>query len=551
MRITIMQLLFISLAFSLGACDGCGSTEPEFECETAADCADTESCIDQMCISSAASDAGMIVDAGSPPVDAGNNPEVDAGGNPPEDAGDTTPVDPNDIDGDGIPNSEDTDDDGDGLSDADEVEFGTDCSTSDPMDPDTDNDGIIDSEDPYPYDPWPEIMVRQTESGRIELFLSNRDGTFEDAVLIGEQIYGDQDGDGEENLLEYRDFAVGDFDKNGKIDFLARTSQFNVAGERQVWFFTRDIKRDEFEQRLIGRTGGGSWGIQIDANEDTVFDLVVLETVRPEAGNITTVNLQVYINNRMPEANCFAEESEDTNCFFRRLPDMSLSDIAANQWVFRFAKQAVNLNPDADDHLDISVATYASGGASDTPTYTLFGNGDGTFQEPVLRFTHDGDLGPANSMLFADFNNDDIGDVVTGFDDDGTDKGSGWFYQGTANGTLNDMAVKAVDLNPTDAQESGGGAPIEHLGRSSSGKTFDFDFDGNYDLVIGYEHEIYGEQGQTRLYFGNGDGTFDQDFVQIGENSYHAHRFNVPQKLCPTYEVNSAQPVDGGSMPVP
>ena len=40
---------------------------------------------------------------------------------------------------------------------------------------------------------------------------------------------------------------------------------------------------------------------------------------------------------------------------------MSLDDIASGQWVFRFAKQAVNLNPEIDDHLDISVGTYASG----------------------------------------------------------------------------------------------------------------------------------------------------------------------------------------------
>ena len=33
-------------------------------------------------------------------------------------------------------------------------------------------------------------------------------------------------------------------------------------------------------------------------------------------------------------------------------------------------------------------------------------------------------------MLFADFNNDDIGDVITGFDDDGSYEGSGWFYAG-------------------------------------------------------------------------------------------------------------------------
>jgi len=50
-----------------------------------------------------------------------------------------------DTDNDGMGNACDDDDDGDGFSDTDEAIAG-----SDPLDPDTDNDGLLDGDDPYP-----------------------------------------------------------------------------------------------------------------------------------------------------------------------------------------------------------------------------------------------------------------------------------------------------------------------------------------------------------------------------------------------------------------
>ena len=101
------------------------------------------------------------------------------------------PINYDDIDNDGIPNEQDDDDDNDGLTDIEELEFGPNCSTSNPYKADTDEDGIPDANDPYTYDPWPEFMVRRAPNGRIELFLSRRDGTFNPPVLIGEQLFGD------------------------------------------------------------------------------------------------------------------------------------------------------------------------------------------------------------------------------------------------------------------------------------------------------------------------------------------------------------------------
>lgn len=510
------------------------------ECSGHQDCLADQQCVNNACVP-------FNADAGAATPETGTG---DAGSVLPvsQDAGAEQPVTPSQDAGPTLVIVPGFDTDGDGLNDDEEVEFGSDCSTSNPFSPDTDDDGIVDSLDPYPYDPWPEFMVRRGATEGIELYLSNRDGSFQDMVLIGQPVVGDPNGEGSEVLLPYTNLAIGDFDHNGKMDFLATTDIINPEGEQQVWLFTRNEKKDEFDQRLIGVTQPATWAIVMDANGDSYFDLVLLNTSRGSNNYVSDVNIQTYINTRQAGANCFAGEDEDTECFFHRLPDKSLSGVASGQWGFRFARQAVNLNPEEDNHLDLTVGTYSSGGPSATKTYTLYGNGDGTFQDPVLRLTHAGNLGPANTMLFADFNNDDIGDVIMGFDDDGS-PGSGWFYAGQPGGTLSSTAVEAIDLNPTDARETAGNSNLEHLGRTSSGRTFDFNFDGNYDLIIGYNHEPYQTHGQTRLYLGNGDGTFDDVYETVGAITDYEHVFSVPQRLCPTFELPPASStnVDGGT----
>ena len=442
------------------------------------------------------------------------------------------PDESHDNDFDGLGDNEDTDDDNDGLSDLEEAAYGSDCAISSPLKADTDGDGIEDDLDPYPRDPHPEFIVRKAENEFIDLFLSNRDGTFSDAVQIGEAI---------EHMgspLTYDFFVVGDFDGNGVMDFLGQSSPLvDGQSERNVYFFVRDLKADEFQQRFIGTTSELIHGVVADVNQDFGFDLVTTRLTR--AGNITGGQVMAYLNNGRPGAVCVIGDRPDDGCFFNRVPVLDITPTVQNQWVMRFAFQAVNLNPQADSFPDLTLVTYASGGNAPSQVYSLSGRGDGTFDQPVLRLTHNPrrQLAPANTVLFADFDNDGVGDIMMGFDDDGQ-AGSAWTYFGMGDGDFFDMPIEALDLNPGNQREMGGGS--EFLGRESSGRTFDFDFDGNSDLIVGYHHINYDSPGQTRVYRGNGNGTFGPEFSVIGPESARPGRFAIPQRLCPRFVIQRA-----------
>lgn len=459
----------------------------------------------------------------------GVEPMVDSDNDGIVDQNDEFPNDPNefrDTDGDGIGDNSDDDDDGDGLSDLEEQAYGQDCRLSDHLSADSDGDGITDDQDPYPRDPFPEFVLRSRTDGLIDLFLSNRDGSFRDAIVIGDPIsHNDQS-------LNYERFSIGDFDGDGIMDFLAHSTPFNSAtGERYMYFFTRSIKADEFVRRDLGVVIKDIFGITTDVNGDQRFDIISRRIRRPSGQQIVSGEIQVYINNHQPQATCASSPFPEDGCLFVSLPSQSLNSTVAGQWTARIASQAVNLNPQTDQFIDLTLATYSTGSNSPTRLFVLDGDGQGGFAQPRQSFIHNanGNQAPVNTLLFADFNADSIGDILMGFDDDGR-AGEAWTYLGSGDGSFSDQAISAVDINPTDANEQGGSGQV--LGREASGKTFDFDFDGFTDLMVGVRTRNYQSPGETRFYKGNGDGTFGPNYEVIGDlsNSYGA--FAIPSPLC-------------------
>ena len=481
---------------------------------------------------------GLCDDDDPCPEDA--NGTVDTDGDGACDPSDDCPDDPNgwvDSNGDGF--CDDTDDsDGDGLLDGEEGEYGEDCAISNPHMADTDGDGIGDNEDPYPRDPWPEFILFRNQSGTIDLMLSNRDGTFQSPVTLGD-VYG---GTSNPNY-RYLRFLISDFNDDGRMDFLALGDEEpdDPSNPYDIWFFQRE-KADEINQRLLGTWDRNPFGSLADFDNDAKVDLLASELTKAANNYIDSVELRFYGNQGLMEtANCFAtaDPLNPDGCAFVEKDAINLYDFANGQWAFKLAQDSVDVG--GDGNRDVAVLRFASGGNSPAPVKVLHGNGDGTFTEPSTRlFSHNSDgcgSSPANSVLFGDFDSDDVGDVVAGLDDDG-DAGSAWFYPGTVASGSYDVdttaCVEAFDLNPAD--ESGG----ENAGHSTSARAFDFDFNGVLDIIVGYRYQgPWSGPSRTVLLFGNGDGTFGTP-VQVrefaGDNNY-ASQFAVPRRVCERFPL--------------
>lgn len=104
-----------------------------------------------------------------------------------------------DFDGDKIGNSADPDDDNDGLSDIDEIAMGT-----DPFNNDTDKDGVIDSKDKFPLDPFESADANNDGIGDNSQSDSDNDGItdYTEKQESTDPNNNDTDGDGIEDKLD-------------------------------------------------------------------------------------------------------------------------------------------------------------------------------------------------------------------------------------------------------------------------------------------------------------------------------------------------------------
>jgi heat shock protein beta len=491
------------------------------------------------------SDGDGVPDADDPcPNDANQWTDADGDGVCDE-VDDDCPGDPNgwdDTNGDGLCDGND-DSDGDGLTNAEEGSFGPDCAMSDPTLADTDGDGIDDPVDPYPRDPFPEYILHRNNSGTIDLSLSNRDGSFQAPVQVGEP-YGcttATPGNCGNSAYRYTGFVITDFDGDGSMDFLAYGDGdlTDPANPRDLWWFWRsnDITTGQphtFNQRLVDSAMDRSiFGTAADFNNDDRIDLISLEVVR--SGYIDDADYYSYENTGLvATANCAytSDPANPNGCVFIRRHAAELNPLANGQWNVGPAKDAVDV--DGDGYRDVVLYTMSSGGNVAIPVYLLTGNGDGTFNVPsISMFSHNsGSCGnsPANSILFGDFDGDGIGDVVMGLDDDG-DPGSAWFYPGTNQGGTFSFdfsgCFEAFDISPN---ENGNDVP----GATGAVRSFDFDFDGVLDIMLGWRYANVGSPPtRTQLHLGNGDGTFAAELViRDFQTTDYGTGFATPQRLC-------------------
>jgi hypothetical protein len=333
----------------------------------------------------------------------------------------------------------------------------------------------------------------------------------------------------------YRFVSIADFDANGRMDFIAHSHPPEPNGMRQLWHFQRlSIGGGNFPQQFLGYTFDLIYGTVADVDGDDLFDIVRFTNVKPPGSYIQDVLGTTYLGNPIGPSTPCAVGGQGEGCAFTRIEDsFDITSIVANQWNAPRAREAQDLN--GDDLNDLVFGVYSSGGNSPTHVYFLPSNGDGTFGTPEMLFTHNpnGAQGPTNSMVFADFNNDQMGDVLMGFDDDG-DAGSAWMYPGSEDGSFPTVGIeKVIDVNP-DCNVGCG----DNVGRSGNPKAFDFNFDGNMDIILGYNHNIVSKPpSKLVIFFGNGDGTFGEE-VQVGPvwGGNEGNRFQSPQRLCPWYQ---------------
>ncbi|MBU1068795.1 VCBS repeat-containing protein [Myxococcota bacterium] len=466
---------------------------------------------------------------------------------------DDCPGNPNgwvDSNGDGFCDGND-DNDGDGIRNYEEENYGDDCMISNPDAADSDRDGVLDPEDPYPMDPYPEYILHRNDNGTIDLMLSNRDGSFQNAVEIGESFgcTADAPHNCPANInYRYVAFYVSDFDNNGSVDFLAvgDSDTANASNPLDLWYFYRsnDITQGSsttFEQRLVDSALNVSLGSLIaDLNNDHRIDLVQLAVVKP--ANITQGILYSLENTgTVRTANCATTEdpANPNGCLFIRRQAADITPLVNNQWNVSLARDAVDFN--GDGFRDLAITTMANGGDVAMPVYILNGAGDGTFTVPTTSyFSHNsGPCGssPANSIVFGDFNDDSIGDIIMGFDDDG-DPGSGWFYPGQINGGVFGFnfaaCFEAIDINPANENDS------DAAGVSGSAQNFDFNFDGHQDVILGWNYQsAWAAPSRTVLYLGNGNGTFAPVItIRDFPTTTYGSNFAIPQRLCAWFPID-------------
>lgn len=273
--------------------------------------------------------------------------------------------------------------------------------------------------------------------------------------------------------------GLGDFDNDGDLDIVS-----GMGSSDYIYFHENIGAGPQFASRVfIDSISGGSYITDFavgDFDNDGNYDFIV--------GGYN--------------ANFYLFKGDGTGGFTK----ISLS-ISGFNGQYCLGKDAADINEDGN--LD-----FVSGGYNPNDVYYFEGNGDGTFK--AAQAVSVPEVGYWQFALIADdFNNDNHVDILTG------DSSSAlYFYPGDGTGIFGGGVVSDVDG-----------------GSYSGGDSWDFDNDGNVDVIVSNSVS----SGDIFFYEGEGDGTFDHiNRIRLGgSGGSYCRSVATPPPLVPG--VNNAK----------
>lgn len=322
--------------------------------------------------------------------------------------------------------------------------------------------------------------------------------------------------------------AVGDFNGDGSLDWMASTGQINSANQGSV---TIGLGRGDgtflaTESYVAG--SGPSWAAEADFNKDGKLDVIV--------PNSPAQNISIFLGNG---------DGTLQPALSIPFPELSPSFVVTGDF-----------NNDGNEDF-VAFSSWCPNFAN-APLVTYLGKGDGTFQNPVSsNISGLTSCGSLNVMVAGDFNGDgklDIGMLLTDNtgplivvmlgNGDGTFQApkitaapggrATWMSVGDLNqdGKLDAVVVQYMN-NEMQVFLGNGDGTFQSPTTLATGRLpgfsvlGDFNGDGRADIVVDNQQD-----NNAEIYLGNGDGTFNSpSLINIAPS-------NSPPSIMMAHDLN-------------